>query len=125
MSPIGMDWRVGVSLISAFAAREVFVSSLALSFKVTSEVDEGQSTLLSSLKKAKIEATGEKLFTIATSIGLIVFFIFALQCLSTVVVSRKETGGWKIPALQVITFTSLAYFMTFVTVNGLRFFGIQ
>jgi ferrous iron transport protein B len=125
MSPIGMDWRVGVSLISAFAAREVFVSSLALSFKVTSEDDEEQSTLLSSLKNAKIEATGEKLFTIATSIGLIVFFIFALQCLSTVVVSRKETGSWKIPALQVITFTSLAYFMTFVTVNGLRFFGIQ
>ena len=98
MSPIGMDWRVGVSLISAFAAREVFVSSLALSFKVTSEDDEEQSTLLNSLKNAKIEATGEKLFTIATSVGLIVFFIFALQCLSTVVVSRKETGGWKIPA---------------------------
>jgi ferrous iron transport protein B len=125
MSPIGMDWRIGVSLISAFAAREVFVSSLALSFKVTSEDDEEQSTLLNSLKNAKIEATGDKLFTVATSIGLIVFFIFALQCLSTVVVSRKETGGWKIPILQVIIFTSLAYFMTFVTVNGLRLFGIQ
>ena len=101
MSPIGMDWRVGVSLISAFAAREVFVSSLALTFKVTSEDDEEQSTLLNSLGNAKIEATGEKLFTVATSIGLIVFFIFALQCLSTVAVSRKETGGWKIPILQV------------------------
>jgi ferrous iron transport protein B len=125
MSPIGMDWRIGVSLISAFAAREVFVSSLALTFKVTSEDDEEQSTLLNSLRNAKIEATGEKLFTVATSIGLIVFFIFALQCLSTVAVSRKETGGWKIPILQVFIFTGLAYFMTFITVNGLRFFGIQ
>jgi len=125
MSPIGMDWRIGVSLISAFAAREVFVSSLALTFKVTSDDDEEQSTLLNSLRNAKIEATGEKLFTVATSIGLIVFFIFALQCLSTVAVSRKETGGWKIPILQVVIFTSLAYLMTFITVNGLRFFGIQ
>ncbi len=125
MTPIGMDWRIGVSLISAFAAREVFVSSLALTFKVTSENNEEQSTLLSSLRNAKIEATGEKLFTAATSIGLIVFFIFALQCLSTVAVSRKETGGWRIPLLQVFIFTSLAYVMTFFTVNGLRFFGIQ
>lgn len=125
MTPIGMDWRIGVSLISAFAAREVFVSSLALTFKVTSEVDEEQSSLLNSLRNAKIEATGEKLFTTATSVGLIVFFIFALQCLSTIAVSRKETGGWKIPILQVFIFTSLAYLMTFITVNGLRFFGIQ
>lgn len=125
MAPIGMDWRIGVSLISAFAAREVFVSSLALTFKVTTANGEDQSTLLNSLRTAKIESTGEKLFTVATSVGLIVFFIFALQCLSTVAVSRKETGGWKIPILQIVIFTSLAYIMTFITVNGLRFFGIQ
>jgi len=125
MSPIGMDWRIGVSLISAFAAREVFVSSLALTFKVTDQQSDDQSTLLNSLRNARIESSGEKLFTVATSVGLIVFFIFALQCLSTVAVSRKETGGWKIPILQVVTFTSLAYIMTFITVNGLRFLGIQ
>ena len=125
MTPIGMDWRIGVSLISAFAAREVFVSSLALTFKVTTEGGDDQSTLLNSLRNAKIESSGEKLFTVATSVGLIVFFMFALQCLSTVAVSKKETGGWKIPILQVLIFTSLAYVMTFVTVNGLRFFGIQ
>jgi len=125
MTPIGMDWRIGVSLISAFAAREVFVSALALTFKVTSEDDEDQNTLLTSLRDARIEPSGEKLFTTATSIGLIVFFIFALQCLSTVAVSKKETGGWKIPILQVVIFTSLAYVMTFITVNGLRAIGIQ
>ena len=125
MTPIGMDWRIGVSLISAFAAREVFVSSLALTFKVTSNVDNEPSTLLTSLRNAKIESTGQQLFTTATSIGLIVFFIFALQCLSTVAVSKKETGGWKIPLMQVFSFTSLAYIMTLITVNGLRFLGIQ
>ncbi len=125
MTPIGMDWRIGVSLISAFAAREVFVSSLALTFKVTSEEGEDQSTLLNSLRNARIESTGEKLFTVATSVGLIIFFMFALQCLSTVAVSKKETGGWKIPILQVLIFTTLAYIMTFITVNGLRFLGIQ
>jgi ferrous iron transport protein B len=125
MIPLGMDWRIGVSLISAFAAREVFVSSLALTFKVTSETDEEQSTLLKSLRTAKIESTGEQLFTAATSLGLIVFFIFALQCLSTVAVSKKETGGWKIPILQIVIFTSLAYTMTLITVNGLRFLGIN
>jgi len=125
MTPLGMDWRIGVSLISAFAAREVFVSSLALTFKVTSETNEDQSTLLKSLRTAKIESTGDQLFTTATSLGLIVFFIFALQCLSTVAVSKKETGGWKIPILQIVIFTTLAYTMTFITVNGLRFLGIH
>jgi ferrous iron transport protein B len=126
MEPIGMDWRVGVSLIAAFAAREVFVSSMALIFKVTSEDEESiQASLLTAMRDAEIEETGRKLFTPATIVGLIVFFIFALQCLSTVAVSKKETGSWKIPALQVIVFTGLAYLLAFITVNGLRFLGID
>jgi ferrous iron transport protein B len=125
MSPLGMDWRVGVSLISAFAAREVFVSSLALTFKVTTKEDASQNTLLNSLRSATIGNTEQKLFTTATTLGLIVFFIFALQCISTIAVSRKETGGWKIPAIQVFIFTALAYFMALFTVNGLRLIGIE
>lgn len=125
MTPIGMDWRVGVSLISAFAAREVFVSSLALIFKVTGNEASLQSSIVDAMRKAEIGTTGRKLFTPATICGLIVFFMFSLQCISTVAVSRKETGSWRIPALQIIIFTSLGYFMTFVTVNGLRAFGIN
>ncbi len=126
MEPIGMDWRVGVSLISAFAAREVFVSSLALIFKVTDDDDTHlQNSIISAMRNARVESSGEKLFTTATIAGLIVFFIFALQCISTIAVSRKETGGWRIPVLQVVIFTSLAFCMTFITVNGLRFIGIQ
>jgi ferrous iron transport protein B len=125
MKPVGMDWRVGVSLISAFAAREVFVSSLALIFKVTDDEAQLQNSIISAMREARIESSGEKLFTTATIAGLIVFFIFALQCISTIAVSRKETGSWRIPILQVVIFTSLAYLMMFFTVNGLRVIGIQ
>lgn len=124
MTPIGMDWRIGVSLIATFAAREVFVSSMALIFKVTADEESLQATILSSMRSARNENTGEMLFTPATIIGLIVFFIFALQCISTLAVSRKETGSWRIPLLQVTIFTFLAYIFTFITVNGLKLLGL-
>jgi ferrous iron transport protein B len=124
MSPLHMDWRVGVSLISAFAAREVFVSSLALIFKVTDE-ENLQASILSAMRNAKIGETEEKLFTTSTIVGLIVFFIFAMQCLSTVAVSKKETGSWRIPLLQIFLFTSIAYILAFITVNGLRWIGLS
>jgi ferrous iron transport protein B len=124
MSPLHMDWRVGVSLISAFAAREVFVSSLALIFKVTDE-ENLQASILSAMRNAKIGDTEEKLFTTSTIVGLIVFFIFAMQCLSTVAVSKKETGSWRIPLLQIFLFTSIAYILAFITVNGLRWIGLS
>ena len=124
MNPLGLDWRVGVSLIAAFTAREVFVSSLALIFKVTGNEDTLQNSMVSAMKNATVDDTGQKLFTPATIAGLIIFFLFALQCLSTVAVSKKETGGWRIPILQLVIFTSLAYILTFITVNGLRALGV-
>jgi len=125
MKPIGMDWRVGVSLIATFAAREVFVSSLALIFKITDTGDDLQNSILNAMKDAKIGDSDQKLFTTATTAGLIVFFVFALQCLSTVAIAKKETGSWRIPVLQIIIFTSVAYILTFITVNGLRAIGIN
>lgn len=124
MTPLGMDWRIGVSLIAAFAAREVFVSSLALIFRITDD-ENIQSSLLTAMRTATNQDTGEPLFTTATVIGLIVFFIFALQCISTIAVSRKETGGWRIPLLQLLIFTSTAYLLTFITVNLLHLIGIS
>lgn len=125
MLPLGLDWRVGVSFIAAFAAREVFVSSLALIFKVTSDETTLQTSIINSMRNAKVEATGEKLFTTSTIIGLIIYFIFAMQCLSTVAVTKKETGGWRVPIFQIIIFTSAAYILTFISVNGLRAFGLD
>ncbi len=126
MKPLGMDWRIGVSLIATFAAREVFVSSLALILKVTERDEvELQKSILNQMEQAKIDNTGEKLFTTSTAIGLIVFFVFALQCISTIAIIKKETGGWKIPIIQVLTFSSVAYLLTFIVVNGLKLMGIQ
>ncbi|MGA8264738.1 MAG: ferrous iron transport protein B [Ignavibacteriaceae bacterium] len=124
MRPIGMDWRVGVSLIAAFTAREVFVSSLALIFKVTDQGETLQTSIVKAMNDATIGDTGQKLFTPSTIIGLIAFFLFAMQCLSTLAVSKKETGGWRIPILQLVIFSSLAYIITFITVNGLRALGM-
>ncbi len=123
MSPLDMDWRIGVSLIAAFAAREVFVSSLAMIFKVTDE-DNLQSSILFAMRNAVNEETGKPLFNTATIVGLIVFFIFAMQCLSTIAVSKKETGGWRIPLLQIFIFTGLAYFFSLITINLLGLMGL-
>lgn len=125
MKPMGMDWRIGVSLVATFAAREVFVSSLALIFKVTDDDESNHNSLLTAMNDAKIESTGQKLFTPSTIIGLIVFFVFAMQCLSTTAIARKETGGWKIPIMQIVVFTSLAYVLAVVVVNGLRGLGVS
>ncbi len=126
MQPIGMDWRVGVSLVATFAAREVFVSSMALIFRITEDDEDNiQTSMLGAMSDARNEVTGKKLFTTSTIIGLIVFFVFAMQCLSTVAIAKKETGGWRIPILQVVIFTGIAYVLAFVTVNGLQLLGVQ
>ncbi len=125
MTPIGMDWRIGVSLISAFVAREVFVSSLALIFRITGDEGTLRDSILHSMRNAKIGNTDQKLFTTSTILGLIVFFVFAMQCLSTIAVAKKETGHWRIPILQILIFSGFAYVATFITVNGLRLFGFE
>ena len=125
MRPIGLDWRVGVSLIPTFAAREVFVSSLALIFRATGDNGALQTSILKEMRQAQITGTNQKLFTTATIIGLIIYFIFALQCISTLAISRKETGSWRIPIMQLVLFTSMAYVFAFLAVNGLRMLGIS
>jgi ferrous iron transport protein B len=126
MQPLGMDWRVGVSMVATFAAREVFVSSMALIFKITDDDEDAlQESMLGAMREATNESTGKKLFTPSTIVGLIVFFVFAMQCLSTVAIAKKETGGWKIPILQVVIFTGIAYIMALIAVNGLQLLGVQ
>ena len=96
LRPLGWDWRVGVSLISAFAAREVFVSAMAITFSITNEDEANmQKSIISSMREAKKSYDNEPLFTTASTAALIIYFMFAMQCLSTVVVCRKETGSWK------------------------------
>lgn len=124
MSPMGGDWRVGLSLVSAFAAREVFVSSLALIFNVTDDDEDSlQQGLLNSMKTAT-NSNGEFIFTTSTVTGLIFFFIVALQCMSTVVIAKKESESWSFALGQLGIFTVAAYLLTVLLVQALRLFGI-
>lgn len=123
MKPMGGDWRTGTALISAFAAREVFVSSLSLVMNLS---DTNQDTLQDSLLQKMQEATtsdGSKLFTLSSVIGLIVFFMIALQCMSTVAIARREFGNWKVPLLQLFIFNVVAYVLAVSIVYVLRWIG--
>ena len=122
---MGVDWRVGVGLISAFAAREVFVSSMAIVFHVES-ADEGtqQEGLLQQMRTATFPGTSQLIFTPSSIVGLIVFFFFSLQCFSTVAVVRKEMNSWKLAGLQLLFYTGLGYALAVLTVQSLRAFGI-
>jgi len=109
LKPMGVDWRVGVGLLSAFAAREVFVSTLAIVFDVTADnVEDIQDTLIGQMKSA-INSEGKKVFTIGSVLGLLVFFMVAMQCISTFAVSMRESGSLLFATSQLFLFNLIAY----------------
>jgi len=106
--PLGYDWKIGVALITSFAAREVFVSTIATLYSVGSDVED-ELTIKEKLDQEVNAETGEKVFNVATSFSLIVFYAFAMQCMSTLAVVYRETKGWKWPMIQMVYMTVLAY----------------
>jgi ferrous iron transport protein B len=125
LRPMGVDWRVGVGLISAFAAREVFVSSMAIVFHVDSDNEQTQQQgLLEQMNTAVFPDTGQRIFTPSSIFGLVVFFFFSLQCFSTVAVVRKEMNSWKLAGLQLLFYTGLGYSLAVLSVQTLRAFGV-
>jgi ferrous iron transport protein B len=125
LKPMGVDWRVGVGLIAAFAAREVFVSTMAIVFHVADEEEARQEGLLESMRAARFGESSQKVFTTSSVIGLMIFFFFSLQCLSTVSVVRSETGSWRMAGLQLLFYTGLGYLLSSATVQGLRLLGVD
>src|SRR5262245_11711318 len=112
LHPMGADWRVGVGLISAFAAREVFVSSMAIVFHVDNDNEQTQQEgLLEQMRTAVFPGTSQRIFTPSSVFGLIVFFFFSLQCFSTVAVVRRETNSWQTAGLQLAFYTGLGYLL--------------
>lgn len=109
--PLGYDWKVGIALLSSFAAREVFVGTMATIYAVGSD-DLG--TVREHMAQEINPVTGEPFFTFAVGISLMLFYAFAMQCLSTFAVVKKETGGWKWPILQMLGMTAFAYLVSFV-----------
>lgn len=124
MSPMGVDWRVGVGLLSAFAAREVFVSSMAIVFNVTDKNEDTQQESMLKTMADAVNSKGEKIFTVSSVIGLIVFFMIALQCMSTFAVQVRESGSMKMALTQLILFNCVAYFLAVGLVQGLRALGV-
>jgi ferrous iron transport protein B len=123
--PMGLDWRGGVAMICGFAAREVFVSAMALMYRIDDTQGDGLADrLLARMAEVRFENTGEKVFTVSSVLGVILFFMIALQCFSTVAVAKAESGGWKLAAIQLLVYTGAAYALTVALVQGLRALGI-
>ncbi|MGH1334932.1 MAG: ferrous iron transport protein B [Aureispira sp.] len=104
--PLGYDWKIGIALITSFAAREVFVSTMATIYSVG---DEEEGPLLEKLRQEKHPETGAPLFSVAVSVSLLVFYLFAMQCMATLAIVQRETHSWKWPILQFVYMTALAY----------------
>jgi ferrous iron transport protein B len=117
IQPLGYDWRIGIALVTSFAAREVFVGTMATLYSV-GEDEEGL-RLRDKLRAAKKE-DGTPLFTLATGLSLMVFYLFAMQCMSTLAITRRETKTWKWPVIQLVYMTAIAYVMSFVVYQLLK-----
>jgi len=118
ITPLGYDWKIGIALITSFAAREVFVGTMATLYSV-GEDDQNSLKLQDKMKAAK-RKDGTPLYTLATGISLMIFYLFAMQCMSTLVIVRKETRGWKWPVIQLVYMTGLAYVMSLLAYQLLK-----
>ena len=113
--PLGYDWKIGIGLITSFAAREVFVGTLAVIYNVESYDDSQEKQLeLKKIMLRETDANGNKIFTLASGISLLLFYAFAMQCMSTLAIVRTETNSWKWPALQFIIMTLIAYIVSLI-----------
>ncbi|MGY8987052.1 MAG: ferrous iron transport protein B [Flavobacteriales bacterium] len=114
IKPLGFDWRIGISLITSFAAREVFVGTMSTIYSVGGTDNY---SIKKKLKSAKNLETGKPFFTTAVGISLMLFYAFAMQCMTTIAVVYRETKGWKWPLIQLVYMTGLAYISSFVAYN--------
>ncbi len=123
LKPLGFDWQIGIGVISSFAAREVIVSTLAVVYGVGSDAGEKHpESLYDTLRQAR-RSDGSLVFNTANCFSLLVFYILAAQCLPTQAVTRRETGTWKWPLLQIAYMSGLAYLAAFVVFQVLRHLG--
>jgi ferrous iron transport protein B len=106
LAPLGFDWKIGIAIITSFAAREVFVGTMATLYSVG---DEGEGLRLRDKMRAAKRADGTPVYTLATGLSLLIFYVFAMQCMSTLAITKRETRGWKWPAIQLAYMTALAY----------------
>ena len=112
IAPLGYDWKIGIALLSSFAAREVFVGSLATIYAVGDDTDNNK-RLVQKLRDEKNES-GQVVYSLATGASLLVFYVFAMQCMATLAVVKRETNSWKWPLIQLAFMGIIAYLSAFV-----------
>ncbi len=124
IAPLGFDWKIGIGIVSSFAAREVFVSTMSIVYNVAEGTDEDTHTRdLAQVLRQQKRPDGRPVYSTLTAITLMVFYVLALQCVSTVAVVRRETNSWKWPLFQWLYMGALAWVFAFVTYQGGRLLG--
>ncbi len=117
VQPLGFDWKMGIAIITSFAAREVFVGTMATIYSIGSDAEEF--SVREQMARERNPITGEAVYNTATSVSLLIFYVFAMMCMGTLAVVKKETGSWKWATLQFFFMTGLAYLSSFVVYNWL------
>lgn len=117
IAPLGFDWKIGIAIISSFAAREVFVGTMATIYSVGNVDDEAT---LKSKMQAELKSDGSPRYDLATSLSLVLFFVLAMQCMSTFAIVRKETNSWKWPIFQFLFMGITAYLVSFIVYQTLK-----
>ena len=117
IEPLGFNWKMGIALVTSFAAREVFVGAMATIYSVE---DEENTTSIREKMMNETNANGEKVYTFAVGFSLLMFYAFAMQCMSTLAVVYRETKSWKWPAIQLVYMTGIAYLFSFIAYQLLK-----
>ena len=117
--PLGYDWKIGIAVVSSFAAREVFVGTLATIYSVGSHSEE-ETTIKNKMAAEVHPITGNKIFNFATGISLLLFYAFAMQCISTLAIVKKETNSWKWPIIQLVFMSGFAYITSLIAYQFLK-----
>jgi ferrous iron transport protein B len=120
IKPLGYDWKIGIALITSFAAREVFVSTMSTIYSLGGEANEENSTVMKRLRAEINPETGKPMYDMALGFSLLIFYAFAMQCMSTLAVTYRETKSWKYPTIQFVYMTSLAYISAFIVYQLLK-----
>jgi ferrous iron transport protein B len=125
IAPLGFDWKIGIGLVASFAAREVFVSTMSTVYNV-GEFDDSEAGTrsLAETLRAQRHPDGRPVYTPLVAVTLMVFYVFALQCVSTIAVVRRETASWRWPLFQLAYMTALAWGMAFLTYRGGLLLGL-
>lgn len=117
VKPLGYDWKIGIAVITSFAAREVFVGTLATIYSVGNDEEE---TIKNRMAAEVNPWNGKPLFNLASGVSLLLFYAFAMQCMSTLAVVKRETNSWKWPAAQLVFMSSFAYIVALIAYQILK-----